>query len=146
MAEKPFKSRFQRRKKQTLELKWDQMRARQRWDKKNKINNSPSPSVTRGFFVTHLCRAPIWSHFNSKVCFLRHWNRILKENKAYKGLVKAACRTASVTMRVTRSNFIPVENNWIKILFLFFYLIFVGLSFGPILILRSAFCGVGSGF
>ena len=37
MAEKPFKSRFQRRKKQTLELKWDQMRARQRWDKKNKI-------------------------------------------------------------------------------------------------------------
>ena len=32
-----FKSRFQRRKKQTLELKWDQMRARQRWDKKIKI-------------------------------------------------------------------------------------------------------------
>ena len=31
-----FKSRFQRRKKQTLELKWDQMGARQRWDKKNK--------------------------------------------------------------------------------------------------------------
>ena len=83
------------------------MGARQRWDKKNKINNSPSPSVTRGFFVTHLCRAPIWSHFNSKVCFLRRWKRLLKENKAYKGLVKAACRTASVTLRVSRP-FSPV--------------------------------------
>ena len=32
-----FKSRFQRRKKQTLELKWDEMGVRQRWDIKKII-------------------------------------------------------------------------------------------------------------
>ena len=38
---------------------------------------------------------------------MRRWKRLLKLIKAYKGLVKAACRTASVTLRVSRP-FSPV--------------------------------------